>query len=102
MKLENYPVKKLKKQILSVVGKHLDLNDYRIFFFGSRVKGDNFDRADIDFGVEGLKKISPSIKFKIQEELENLPILYKIDFVDFKNVSKEFKQEALKNIEYVK
>lgn len=102
MKLENYPVEKLKKQILAIMKKHLDLNDYQVFFFGSRVKGDNFARADIDFGIDGPKKISVSVKFKIKEELESLPILYKIDFIDFKNVSSKFKQEALKNIEYVK
>ena len=53
MKLAHYPEKKLKKEILEIIGKHLDLRKYKVFFFGSRVKGDNFPRADIDIGIEG-------------------------------------------------
>ncbi len=102
MKLESYSEKKLKKEILKIVGKHLDLKLYKVFFFGSRVKGDNFPRADIDIGVEGPRKLSLLIKIKIEEELEELPVLYKIDLVDFKDVGQRFKKEALKHIEYVK
>jgi len=39
MKLEFYPAGKLKKEILEIVGKYLDLKKYKVFFFGSRVKG---------------------------------------------------------------
>lgn len=102
MKLEFYSQKKLKKEILKIIGKYLDLNSYRVFFFGSRVKGDNFPRADIDIGIEGPKEIPPEIKLKIEEEIDRLPTLYKFDIVDFKQVSREFKKEALKYIEYVK
>jgi len=101
MNLEFYSEEELKKEILRIFGKYLDLNKYKIFFFGSRVKGDNFPRADIDIGVEGEEEIPPELKFKIEEELENLPILYKIDLVDFKQVSEDFKKEALKFVEYV-
>lgn len=102
MKLEFYSQKKLKKEIIEIVGKYLDLNHYRVFFFGSRVRGDNFPRADIDIGIEGSHQVPIQEKFEIEEELEKLPTLYKIDFVDFKTVSEDFKKEALKHIEYVK
>ena len=102
MRLEHYSVEKLKKQILSIINKHKETKDAQVFFFGSRVREDNFERADIDLGIQAQQKISSKTKFIIKEELENLPILYKIDFIDFNNVSSEFKQEALKNIEYVK
>ena len=102
MKLEFYPVKELKKAILEIIDKYLDTDLYRIFFFGSRIKGDNFPRADIDIGIEGHQEIPGEIKMKIKEDLERLPTLYKFDFVDFKNVSEKFKKEALKYIEYVK
>lgn len=101
MKLEFYPAEDLKKEIIKIVSKYLDLNLFRVFFFGSRVKGDSFPRADIDLGIEGPEEIPASIKIKIEEELERLPILYKIDLVDFKNVSERFKREALKHIEHV-
>lgn len=102
MKLEHYSKTKLKNNILKVVKKHLDTKSYKIFYFGSRVRGDSFERADIDLGIEGPAKIPAGIKLKIQEELDNLPLLYKIDLVDFRNVSKKFKNNALKYKEYVK
>ncbi|MEW6557533.1 MAG: nucleotidyltransferase domain-containing protein [Elusimicrobiota bacterium] len=96
MRLEHYPVKKLEKEVLQIVSRYLDTNFYKIFFFGSRVRGTNFPRADIDIGIEGPEEIPSAKKITIEDDLNNLPILYKIDFVDFKNVSEEFKQEALK------
>lgn len=102
MRLEFYPLKKLKKEILEIIGEYLDLNFYRVFFFGSRVKGDNFPRADIDIGIEGPEEIPAEIKLEIEEKINNLPTFYKFDIVDFKEVSEEFKKEALKHIEYVK
>ena len=102
MKLEHYSLTKLNKQVVGIFKKHLDLQDYDIFWFGSRVRGDNFPRADIDLGAKGPKKIPAAIKLDIEEELERLPILYKIDLVDFNNVSPDFKEEALKRVEYVK
>lgn len=102
MKIEFYPERKLKKEILEIVGKYLDLKKYKVFFFGSRVEGKNFPRSDIDIGILGGKPIPPEIKFKIEEELEELPTLYKFDLVDFLEVSADFKREALKSAEYVK
>ncbi len=102
MKVEFYPEKKLKKEILKIVGKYLDLSSYKVFFFGSRIRGDNFPRADIDIGIEGPKRVSSEIRLEIEEEINKLPTLYRFDIVDFKEVSKSFKKEALKNIEYVK
>jgi predicted nucleotidyltransferase len=101
MKLEFYPEEKLKKLIINIIAKYLDLSSYRVFFFGSRVKRDNFPRSDIDIGIEGPDEISAKTKLEIEEELDNLPTLYKFDLVDFKKVSADFKREALKHIEYV-
>ena len=80
----------------------LDLNKHKIFFFGSRVKGNNSQYSDIDIGIDGDEPISANIKFFIEDKLSLLPILYKIDLVDFSKVNKELRDEALKNIEYVK
>jgi hypothetical protein len=41
------------------------------------------------------------IKIQIEEELENLPILYKIDLVDFRKASEEFKKIAKEKVEYI-
>lgn len=99
MKLEYYPEEKLKKEILEIIKKYLDLKDYKVFLFGSRVRGDSFPRSDIDIGILGKKPVPPQIMFKIKEEIEELPTLYKFDLIDFFDVSEDFKKEALKYVE---
>lgn len=99
MKLEYYSTKKLKKEISNIIGKYLDLKLYKVFFFGSRVAGKGDERSDIDIGIKGKKPVPSGILLDIQEELENLPTLYKIEIVDFAKVDEKFKKVALKNIE---
>ncbi len=101
MKLEYYPVEKLKDEIIAIAGKYLNLADYKIFFFGSRVRGDNFQRADIDIGIEGENPLPAAVKLQIKDDLDALPTLYKFDLVDFAAVSTEFKYGALKNVELI-
>jgi predicted nucleotidyltransferase len=101
MKLEHYPIEKLKSEILMIVGKYLDLNEYKLFFFGSRVNDNGNERSDIDVGIHGPCEVPYEIMFKIKEELDELPILYKIDFVDFSKVSDDFKKIALSKIEII-
>ena len=102
MKLTYYPEKRLKKEIKEIIGKYLDLKKYKIFFFGSRVKGNNFPRADIDIGIEGPKPVPLEIMAEIEEEISNLPTLYHIDIVDFRSVSDNFYEVAKQNIEMIK
>lgn len=102
MQIEHYPAEKLKKEIIAILSKYPDLSQYRVFFFGSRVKGNNFPSADIDIGIEGPREIPAEIKLAIQEQIDNLPTLYKFDIIDFKIASEKFKKEALKYKEYVR
>lgn len=99
MRLEFYSKEKLRKEVLNIFSQQLDIVRYRIFFFGSRVVGGGNERSDIDIGVEGPEEIPLSVMSKIKEEAEKLPILYKIDIVDFKNVSNDFYKIAIRNIE---
>jgi len=101
MRLEHKSEKELKKEILQIAGKYLDLNEYQLFFFGSRVSGKGDSRSDIDVGIQGRQKLPFVAKMQIEEDLENLPTLYSIDFVDFENVSEDFRELAEKNIEYL-
>lgn len=102
MKLEYYPVEKLKKEIIGIAGKHLDLKKYKIFFFGSRVEGKGTSRSDIDIGIEGREPVSDKALIEIEEEIENLPTLYKIDIVDFRQTAKKFREVAKQHIEIIK
>jgi len=99
MRLEHYPLEKLKKEILEIVGRHLNLALHRVFFFGSRVSGHGTDRSDIDIGIEGAEPIPYDALFVMREEVERLPTLYKIDIVDFRRASEDFREVALQHIE---
>lgn len=101
MKLEHYPPEKLKREVSAAVAKHLDPARYKVFFFGSRVKGDSFPTSDIDIGIEGPAPI-PADKFlAITEEIEAIPTLYKIEVVDFHDAPESFLTRAKRYIEYV-
>lgn len=99
MRLEHYPLERLKKEVLDIAAKYLQLTKYRIFFFGSRVSAEGDERSDIDIGIEGKNEIPSAVMAHIREDLEKLPILYKIEIVDFKNVSPDFRKVAFNNIE---
>lgn len=101
MRIEHYSLPKLKQEITNIISKYLNISEYKIFFFGSRVSGTGNERSDIDIGIEGPLPISPEIKSKIEDDIENLPTLYKIEIVDFKRVTSEFRSVAMKNTEFI-
>lgn len=85
---------KIKKIILEY------FNDYncRIFLFGSRARGDNYEFSDIDIGFIADKEIDRKKLTLLREKFEHMNVPYKIEFVDFFNVSDKFKDEAFKQI----
>ena len=100
MRVRHYSREKLEGQVKAIVGKYLDLAEYKLFFFGSRVTGKGDERSDIDIGILGSNKVPLSIMAKIEEEIEDKIItLYSIDIVDFFGVSDEFRQVAEQKIE---
>lgn len=101
MRLEYYSSNKLKKEIKTIVGKWLDLNKYKLFFFGGSVIGKGSDRSDIDIGIVGPRVIKASVLTDIQDQIERLSTLYKIEIVDFKQVDEKFKRVALQKIENI-
>lgn len=101
MKLEHYRVDKLKSEILRVIRKYLDLKEYKVFFFGSRVDRTASERSDIDIGIDGPRSLDDDVLFKIREELGNIPMLYKIDVVDFKSAAENFREVALQKVEWI-
>lgn len=101
MRLKNFSKTRLSKDLIKVISKHINLNDCQVFYFGSRVSGYGDERSDIDVGLKGFKTINPGTMLKIKEEIENLPILYKIDIVDVNQSNPVFQKVALKNIELI-
>jgi len=101
MRLENESIEEIQKDILEIVGRFLDLADYKVFFFGSRVTGKGDERSDIDIGIEGEDVIPFEVMSKIESEIQSLPILYKIEIVDFKTVSSDFYEVAKQKIVFL-
>ncbi len=101
MRLEYYDEDTLKKELKKIIGRYLDLSKYAVFFFGSRVTGNGDDRSDIDVGIEGVHTVPSNKLWKIREDIESLPTLYKLDVVDFSNTSNSFREVAKSKIEYI-
>jgi predicted nucleotidyltransferase len=93
--------KELTKEIEKIMRKWLRLSHYKIFFFGSRVKGRSNERSDYDVGIETSEKVPLTTLAEIEAELEELPIMNKIDVVDFNSVSGDFKRVASENIKII-
>lgn len=66
----------------------------RIFLFGSRVDGGNGKHADFDFAVDCTRP-SVSDQRVINEEVEKIAGLYKVDVVFLKSIDKEFREIIL-------
>jgi len=80
----------------AVVG-FLSNENIRIFLFGSRARGDNAVVSDVDIGVvpgEGFRKEKLAL---LREFIENLNVPYKVEIIDFSEVSEQFRAEALKD-----
>lgn len=75
------------------------LKGYRVFLFGSRVTGAERPRSDFDVGVDGEKELPIATYYEIADMLEELPTLYRVDWVDMQRVSPEFRDRALRAIE---
>lgn len=92
---------KTKKILKMVIFKYLNSNEVKVFVFGSRATNTNVKFSDIDLGLISAKKIGYNTVLKIEEELENSNIPYRVDVVDFSKVSDKFKEVASKKVVYL-
>jgi predicted nucleotidyltransferase len=67
-----------------------------VFVFGSRASGRAGSRSDIDVGVDLGHVIRPETLAALREAFDDLPILQKVDVVDFFTVDDSFKSVALR------
>ena len=81
-----------------IVRKYLPDQAYKTFVFGSRVNGSNRKFSDIDLGVKGPKELSAKEYIMIKNEFDDSDLPYRVDLIDFANVSDKFKQMSLNNI----
>jgi predicted nucleotidyltransferase len=75
------------------------LQGHRVVLYGSRVHGNPRPRSDFDIGVWGTEPLPLKAFYKLEDMMEELPTLYKIDLVDLNRTSEEFQQQALRHVE---
>ncbi|MEK7763236.1 MAG: nucleotidyltransferase domain-containing protein [Nitrospirota bacterium] len=66
-----------------------------VFVFGSRASGRAGSRSDVDVGIDLRHTIAPEMLAALREAFDELPIMQKVDVVDFFGVDKVFKAVAL-------
>lgn len=89
----------IKAEIIRALNKHLDLDDYQVFVFGSRAIGSYQQWSDYDVGLLGSKPIGFHQLAQIKSDLDDSKLPVKVDIVDFNQVGDDFKRLALRHIE---
>ena len=72
-----------------------ELTGFRVLLFGSRAEGITKERSDFDIGVAGPHPLPLEVFYRIDDPLDELPMLHHIDWVDLNNVSPDFRESAL-------
>jgi len=87
----NY-LSELKKNVVDF----LKDEQVKIVLFGSRARKKNQIFSDVDIGLIPSGKLNEKKITLLKEMIENSNIPYKVEFVNFNETGKDFKNEALK------
>ena len=74
-----------------------ELHGYAVFLFGSRAAGTTQPCSDFGIGVLGDAPLPAGVFSRLADRFEELPTLYRIDWVDLATVSGRFRREALRS-----
>lgn len=90
-------IKELIRQQLQKIAPKLE--GYKVLLFGSRVTGKARERSDFDVAIVGDRPISLRTFYEIEELLDDIDTLYRIDLVDLNRAAPEWRRQALKAVE---
>lgn len=71
------------------------LGNRKVYLFGSRASGKARSRSDFDIGVFGDEPLPLRDFYAVEEALDELPTLYRIDWVDLNRASVAFRERAI-------
>ena len=81
-----------------IILKELENFDCKIFLFGSRATKDNHRFSDMDIGIIPGNNFDHRILYSLNDKLADSIVPFKVDVVNFSQVTNDFKNEALKHI----
>jgi len=86
------------KEIKEIIFTYLDLKKDQVFIFGSRAQNNAKKFSDLDIGIVSNREIRGYILEEIKEKFEESDLPYIIDLVNFADVSKEFRKQAMQKL----
>ena len=84
--------------VVAAARKHLPFAHFKVFLFGSRAAGTACERSDFDIGLDAGAEIPIALMARIAAEFEDIPVLQKIELVDFAAVPEDFRRQALSSV----
>jgi predicted nucleotidyltransferase len=75
------------------------LGNRKVYLFGSRAGGRAKSRSDFDIGVLGDEPLPLRDFYAVEEALDELPTLYRIDWVDLNRAPAAFRERAMTSAE---
>lgn len=89
------------KQMLTRVFREFaeELIGCRVVLFGSRAAGTHGPRSDFDIGVVGPHPLPLKTFYRIEDRLDDLDTLYRLEWVDLTSASARFREQALRHTE---
>jgi len=85
---------KIKQKIIAVISALIP--DAKIYLFGSRARGTNVERADIDIALDAGRPLPQRDVDEVKSMFRESNIMYKIDVVDFHQINEAMKEEILR------
>ncbi len=77
--------------VVALLHKHLP-EKTRVWVFGSRAKGTARKYSDLDLLIDIGEKLPEQTKTELAVDFEESELPYKVDVVDWNNISDEFKE----------
>ena len=78
-----------------------ELVGYRIVLFGSRASGKARARSDFDLGIYGESPVPLKTFYRLGDFFDQLPTLYRIDWVDLNRASEPLRENAKRNAKVI-
>ena len=81
-----------------IILKELENLNCKIFLFGSRATKNNHRFSDMDIGIVPGVDFNHRVLYDLKDKLLDSIVPFKVDIVNFSQVTSSFKEEALKNV----